>query len=291
MEEFYNKHYKKLMLIPIIMFLIAFLIIFNNYRTTGDIINKDVTLMGGLSIEIYSDKNLDEKSVEKELVNKYPNGDFFVKKLADLSTSRQSGIIIESTNVKEKEIKKTLTDFLKIELTDSKNYFVRETSSSLGQSFYRQMIFTLLLAFLFMMITVFIVYRKVIPTLAIISSPIIDIAVTIAAIDLLNLRISTAGISALLLMIGYGIDTDILLTTKTLKRKDGRVFQRIKASFKTGITMTLTTIFALIFAFFITKSTVIHEMFFILIIGLSQDIISTYVWNAGILRWYLKNED
>jgi preprotein translocase subunit SecF len=92
-------------------------------------------------------------------------------------------------------------------------------------------------------------------------------------------------------MLGYSIDTDVLLTTKVLKRKEGRVFERIKSSFITGVTITLTTLTASIFAILITNSAIIREMFIILVIGLSTDLISTYIMNAGILRWYLKNED
>jgi len=291
MEEFYNKHYKVVLVLPILMILASVLIIFNQYQNTGDIVNKDVSLKGGLSAEIYSEKLIEKSDLENKLRIKFADGEFFIRELSELATEQKNGIIIESSNIKEKELRKALEEILEIKLEDEKNYFARETSPILGERFYKQMILTILLAFLLMTVTVIIIYRKIIPSIAIISSPIIDITVTIAAINLLGFRVTDATIAALLLMIGYGIDTDILLTTKVLKRKEGTVYNRIKGSFFTGFTMTLTTIVALTLGTIVVKSFLLKEMFIVLIIGLSTDIIATYVWNASLLRWYLKDED
>ena len=214
-----------------------------------------------------------------------------IRKTAELSASLQNGIIIESSSVKEPVLKSFLEKTLAIKLDDDKNYFARETSSSLGESFYKQMLYTILIAFLFMAITVFIIYRKFVPSLAIISSPILNMINTVAVIDLLGFTVSEATIAALLLMIGYSVDTDILLTTKVLKMKEGSVFQRMKDSFRTGITMTIATITALVLATLVSKSLVLREMFIVLIIGLLSDVISTYLMNTSMLKWYLKNEN
>src|SRR3989344_2226697 len=286
MEEFYNKHYKVVLVLPIVMILASLHIIFNQYQNTGDIVNKDVSLKGGLSAEIYSEKLIEKSDLENKLRIKFADGEFFIRELSELATEQKNGIIIESSNIKEKELRKALEEILEIKLEDEKNYFARETSPILGERFYKQMILTILLAFLLMTVTVIIIYRKIIPSIAIISSPIIDITVTIAAINLLGFRVTDATIAALLLMIGYGIDTDILLTTKVLKRKEGTVYNRIKGSFFTGFTMTLTTIVALTLGTIVVKSFLLKEMFIVLIIGLSTDIIATYVWNASLLRWY-----
>src|SRR3989344_2980812 len=275
MEQFYNKNYKKLMFIPIIIFSLSILVILNNYNQTGDIVNKDVSLKGGLSIEIYTEKEIiGLDSVKKSLENEFPKGNFLVRKTAELSETSQNGLVIESSDIK-----------------DDENYFVRETSSSLGQSFYRQMLITIIIAFLFMAVTVFIIYRKFIPSIAIIMAPILNMVNTIAVINLLGFVVSEATIAALLLMIGYSVDTDILLTTKVLKKHEGTVFHRMKESFKTGITMTFATITALILATLVSESLVLKEMFIVLIIGLLFDVISTYLMNTALLKIYLKNEN
>ncbi|MEK6936820.1 MAG: hypothetical protein AABW58_01995 [Nanoarchaeota archaeon] len=291
MEQFYNKHFKKLMLIPILLFIFSILIILNHYNNTGDIVNKDVSLKGGLSIEIYTNEAEDLNLIKKALEDKFPSGNFIVRRTAELSETSQNGLIIESSNIKEPDLKPFLEKTLNIKLSDDKNYFVRETSSSLGQSFYKQMLSTILIAFLFMSITVFIIYRKFIPSVAIIMSPILNMINTIAVINLLDFVVSEATIAALLLMIGYSVDTDILLTTKVLNRKEGTVFQRMKDSFDTGITMTFATVTALVLATLVSKSLILREMFIVLIVGLLFDVVSTYLMNTALLKIYLKNEN
>ena len=82
MEEFYNRNYKKLLFIPILLLVLSLIIIGNNYRKTGDIINKDVSLKGGLSIEFYSDNIKKEsfKNLEEELKKKFEGKDLFIRK-------------------------------------------------------------------------------------------------------------------------------------------------------------------------------------------------------------------
>lgn len=293
LEIFYNKNYKKLFLIPVLLLIISLSIIFNHYQKTGDIVTKDVSLKGGLSIEIYSEKPIPEEAFQKlesDLNLQFQNKDYFIRKLIEFSTSQLTGIIIESSDIKESEIKPLIEKNLNIVLSSDKNYFVKETSSTLGKSFYNQMLTTILAAFAFMSITVLIIYRKLVPSLAIILAPILNMINAIAFIDLIGLRVSDATVAALLLMIGYSVDTDILLTTKVLKRVEGTIFERMYSSFITGITMTAAAVIALILASLVANSFVLKEMFLVLIIGLSSDVISTYLMNAGLLRWYLRNE-
>ena len=269
MEKFYNENYKKLFLVPIILLLISLLIILNFYQKTGDIINKDVALKGGLNMEIKdpSVNSIGTEDLKQRLETKFPTWDFFIRDLEDFATSEKIGVTIESSGVNESQLKSEIENILNVKLIESKNLLVGRTSPSLGESFYKQMLMTLLIAFLFMAITVFLIYRKIIPSLAIVLAPILNTINTIAFIDLAGFRVSDATIAALLLMIGYSVDTDVLLTTKVLKTKEGSVFQRMLSSFKTGITMTSASVVSLFLAFLVAKSFILKEMFIILIIG------------------------
>ena len=107
----------------------------------------------------------------------------------------------------------------------------------------------------------------------------------------MGIKISSAGIAAFLMVIGYSIDTDILLTTKVLRSKMGTLFERIKSAFKTGITMTITTFIALLVAFMFTNSATLKQMFGIILIALIIDFISTWVMNTSLLVWYVKKNE
>jgi len=107
---------------------------------------------------------------------------------------------------------------------------------------------------------------------------------------MLGIKVSTAGIVAFLMLIGYSVDTDILLTTRMLKRKEGTLNKRIYAAFKTGITMTLTSLLAMLIAFLMVKSfsAVLAQIFLVLVIGLAFDLLNTWITNVSILKWYVE---
>ena len=139
-----------------------------------------------------------------------------------------------------------------------------------------------------MALVVLIIFRTPIPSIAVILSAFADIVFTIVVINLLGINLSIGGIVALLMLIGYSVDTDILLTTRILKKKEGSLNERMFGAFKTGLTMTLTSIAAISIALVIiySFSETLRQIFTILLIGLGFDIFNTWITNASILRWY-----
>jgi preprotein translocase subunit SecF len=148
-------------------------------------------------------------------------------------------------------------------------------------------------AFLFMSITVFIIFRNFIPSMAVILAALSDIIIAMGGMSLFGIPLSLASVGALLMLIGYSVDTDILLTTRLLKRKEGTITERAIDAMKTGITMSVAAIAAmtvlyLVTVFLIPQAEVLSNIAAVLIIGLVADIIATWLMNLGILRWYLE---
>jgi preprotein translocase subunit SecF len=170
-------------------------------------------------------------------------------------------------------------------------YSVEVMGPSLGQSFFKQTLIAVALAFLFMSIVVFVTFRNLLPSSFVILCAVSDIISTIAAIDVLGVKLSTAGVAALLMLIGYSVDTDILLTTKVLKRKEGTIFHRTVDTMRTGLLMSLTAFGASMAGYFYTQSDVVKQIMLVISIGTIFDIIYTWVQNAGILRWYLESKE
>lgn len=281
--EFYHKNHRKLLLIPLAMVVIALVLIFVQYQKTGDIALKDVSLSGGITATVYSDKVVDVEDLEAYL-NKNV-GESSVRVLSEFGSSKPLGLIVETADLDDKLLESELEKYLGFELTQN-NLSMEIVGSGLGQSFYRQMLIAILFSFILMAVVVFVTYRTVIPSLAVVFAAFMDIIVTLAIVNLIGIKLSAAGISAFLLLIGYSIDTDILQTTRVLKRKEGTPFDRMKSSVKTGLTMTLAAIVALTAGYFISTSFVMKEMFSIIIIGLLVDIIATYLMNSSILLSY-----
>jgi len=129
-----------------------------------------------------------------------------------------------------------------------------------------------------------------IPSLAVILSAFSDIIITLAIVNIVGMKLSTAGIAAFLMLIGYSVDTDILLSTKVLKTREGSILNRIFIAMKTGLTMSVTTMAAITVALIFAQSEVLKQIMTILLIGLLIDLINTWIQNAGILRWYMEKK-
>ncbi len=270
---------------PLILVILALAVLVFNWNTTGDFIDKDVSLTGGTTATIYTTDLFPD--LEDSLTELFPNSDFFVRTLDEFGSDDQVGIVVEVADVDALDLEAALESILGFELNEN-NFSVEFVGSSLGESFYRQMLLAILLSFLFMALVVFITFRMAVPSAVVVFAAFADMVCTIAVLSLFNVKLSTAGIAAILLLIGYSIDTDILLTTKILKRKEGSIFDRLYSSMQTGLTMTATTVVALSVAYVASTSLVLQQMFMIIIIGLFFDVIMTYSMNAGVLVWYAK---
>lgn len=130
--------------------------------------------------------------------------------------------------------------------------------------------------------------RYSVPSAAVILAAMSDILVTLAVVNIIGIKISTAGIAAFLMLIGYSVDTDILLSTRVLKHKKGVVYDRVISSLKTGIIMSLTSIAAAFVGLLISQSETIRQIMLIILIGLMTDIVMTWIQNTSIIRGYAK---
>ena len=278
--EKYDKNYKKLLVIPIVMLMLSIGVISYKYSTTGDFVDKDISLKGGITITAPY-KDIDVPNLNAYLSSEFPGSDISIRTLTKLGEKTE--LAISSSDIGSNE----LLNSLKARLGDL-DYGVEEMGSSLGKSFFRETFIAILFAFLFMGIVIFFYFRQPIPSLAIVLSAFSNMVVTLAVINLMGVKLSTAGVAAFLMLIGYSVDTNILLSTNVLKRKGGEVIDRIFNGMKTGLAMTSTTVTAIVIAYIFSQSSALSQIMLILIIGLLMDVLNTWVQNAGILRLYLE---
>lgn len=280
-KSWYDKNYKLILLVPIIITILCLIYIGFFYSKNNDFINKDVSLSGGTTITLTFEVTQETLEPLKQEFS-----DISFRKLTDLTTGKQLALIIESSASSE-ELKPAIEQILNIKLT-SANSSIEFTGPSLSQGFYKQLITALIISFILMSIVIFVLFRTFIPSIAVIFAAFSDIVMPLALLDYLGIKISAAGIAAFLMLIGYSVDTDILLTTRALKKREGTLNQRIYGAFKTGITMTLTALAAILPAFFIVTGLPdsFRQIFLILAMGLFADIINTWLTNTGIIKWY-----
>lgn len=124
------------------------------------------------------------------------------------------------------------------------SFSFREVGPSLSKFFLEKAREILLYSFILAAIVVFIIFRNVVPSLAVIIGAVVDIVITLGAMSLFNIPLTLASIAGLLMLIGFSLDTDVMLTMRVLKRKEGSASQRTFNAFKTGALMNLATISA-----------------------------------------------
>ena len=281
-RNWYDRYYKLLLLPPVVLFIVCLVYLSVFYSQNGDFVYKDSSLSGGTTITI----NADIDSVDLENALKDESLDVRTRTITDISTGKHIAVLIDSSASPE-QLKPEIEKFLGYPLT-AENSSTEFSGSALGENFYKQLITAIIISFILMSIVIFILFRTFIPSIAVVFAALADIVMTVAIVDFLGIRLSAAGIAAFLMLIGYSVDTDILLTTRVLKKKGDSVNQRIYSSFKTGIFMTITALAAVLPAFFIVTGLPdsFRQIFLILAFGLCADIINTWLTNASIIKWY-----
>lgn len=267
--------YKPLIAIPVVITIIALLLI----ATMG--LNQGIELKGGTVAVIQLDKSVSQNELQSIISAGLPNQTVDVKSI----TNNQATVDIVGD-----------TDVVKLSSTLNGTGTItsyKSVGAVLSQQAMTQIYYALAFAFIFMSITVFIIFRDVVPSLAVIFAALSDIIIAVGGMSLFGIPLSIASVGALLMLIGYSVDTDILLTTRILKRKEGTVTQRAIEAMKTGLTMAAAAIGSmvalyLVVVFMIPAAQTLADIAAVLIIGLIADIMATWLMNLGILRWYVE---
>lgn len=282
----YDKHYKKLLILSFLLLFACIAVLIMHKAQTGEFVAKGVSLKGGLTVTILV-QQADIHALQQALSSQFPKADINVRSMTEAGELK--ALIIEASDIGEDELVAAVSS-QGIPMRQGE-FSIETMGSSLGQSFYRQTIIAVIVAFIFMSIVVFVTFRNLLPSSFVILCAVSDILSTIAALDVLGVKLSTAGVAALLMLIGYSVDTDILLTTKVLKRKEGTIFQRTVGTMRTGMLMSLTAFGAAMAGYFVTQSDVVKQIMLVISIGMVFDVVYTWIQNAGILRWYLERKE
>jgi preprotein translocase subunit SecF len=272
--ERFLESYKPLIIIPVVITIIAIILAL----TIG--LEEGIELKGGTTVVVHLEKPISQGEL-KALIS-----DGISNQQVDVMVSKNQATVEIAGNVDVVELSSVL------EGTGTISSY-RSVGPVLGKESMTQIYYALAFAFIFMSITVFIIFRDFVPSIAVITVALSDIIIAIGGMSLFGIPLSVASVGAILMLIGYSVDTDILLTTRILKRKEGTITQRAITAMKTGLTMAVTSISSmvtlyLVVIFLIPSAQTLADIAAVLIIGLTADILTTWLMNLGILRWYLE---
>jgi len=265
---------KQLVIIPLVLLVISLVILGFNLATTGMPLTPGMEFAGGYSYSVTTTQADDQIH---SVFTDYP-------------------LVSIKEGINGKLLQFGPMDQAKLDSLQGvveKNYPVHESMASIdptfGKSNQSMAVIALILSFIGMSIVVFISFRTFVPSCAVVLSAFADMAMTAAAMSVLGLTLTLGTTAALLMLIGYSVDSDILLTTRVLKRQ-GKLNEKLAGAFHTGIIMTSTT-FAAAVAMFIVSwlggVEILWEISAVLLIGLVADVMNTWLTNVGILKWYV----
>ncbi|MFH1630638.1 MAG: preprotein translocase subunit SecF [Candidatus Aenigmatarchaeota archaeon] len=270
-----DRYWKPLTFVTIIILILSSTLLIYNQATTDSILKRDVELSGGKQITV--EMFLCSCSLE-EIRTTIPEVD--VRMVGNSLTASFD------SDLDENDIQSRLTD-LGVTGIYSKKYI----GPSFSDAQWRVAQLAVVVAFILMSIVIFVLFRTFVPSVGVILAAVTDIVVCMSILSLMDVRLSLPVLAALLMLIGYSVDTDVVLTTELLKTKGKDINGRIRDAMKTGLTMTLCALAALLAMYFVSQDPTLQQISFVLIIGLCVDIPATWLTNTGILRWYVRRKE
>lgn len=264
---------KKMMAVPAALFGVALVIVIITFIMTGMPVTPGIDFAGGTAVTIYTDDS-------KEEIEAYFEG----YDLKSIEEGISGGYYLKFGPMSNEEMM-AFNDYILAGYPDAG---IDQIGANFGATLQAQAMLALLFAFLGMAVVVFIAFRKLLPALTVVFAGIADITITAACMNIFGIELSLATTAALLMLIGYSVDSNILMTTKVLKRQ-GDLAEKMEGAFHTGFIMTSTTFCAILAMFIVSligNVPTLYTISAVLLIGLICDLIFTWGFNAGMLRLY-----
>lgn len=274
-----NRYPPKLMVtIPLIVLLLALATLGVNTALTGMPVTPGMDFAGGTAVTVFTTDTPDQITAA---FAGYP--------LIDVESGINNGKYVKFGPMEDAQFR-SLSALILEKYPDAK---IDQIGASFGATLQEQAVIAMVFSFILMAIVVFVVFRIFVPSLAVILSAFSDIVIAAALMNVFGIPLSLATTAALLMLIGYSVDSDILLTNRVLKRQ-GNLADKMAGAFTTGFIMTSTAIAAAIAMWVVSlvgQVEIIHQISTVILFGLVADIFNTWVLNAGILRWYLEGRE
>ena len=270
-----NKYTPRQMItLPLVLLLIAGMVLGYTTLTTGLPLQPGIDFAGGTAVTVFTS---DSRETIEATFSGYP--------LISVGEGIGNGKYIQFGPMDDAQYQ-SLIVLINERYPDAK---LDQIGEMFGKTLQRQAFFAVLLSFIGMSIVVLIAFRSLVPAGAVVLAAFSDIVITAAIMNVIGIPLSLGTTAALLMLIGYSVDSDILLTTRVLKRR-GKLDEKLSGAFRTGIIMTTTTLSAVAAMWVVSTAgqiQIISEIASVLLIGLFVDLMNTWMLNAGILKEYV----
>jgi preprotein translocase subunit SecF len=276
--SFIENNYKKFLLLSISLFAIFIGIILFNYFKYGYIINKSITISGGYVTLINNNYNLTNTEIQN-ILNQMNITDYVLYSTPNI-------IYIESRDrINGTLLINLLNQYYNISIQPS-DISIQQYSSLVGDLIFNQFLFFVILAMILAAFVIFIAFRVSNTTLNIISTILFDIIGLLAVLSITKYPIGANGFIAMLMILGFAIDNNVVLSTNMIKEKDKPFIERIKMSFRVGVLMEIIALYTLLLLYFIVPDPSVNEFAFVLSTATILDLIYYLIGNIPLYKYF-----
>ncbi len=271
--EDYNN--RQLVAIPLAALGVALAIILGAFLLTGSPVSLGLDFTGGTELRMTADD-----ASQSDIEAAFADAGIGVESVRSVGTANSYIVTTQETDTQaiEDVAQEVGTE---VESIDSR-------SASFGSDTQREALLGVVIAFAGMSVLVGLIFRTFVPSIAVVISAFSDIVIPVALMNVLNIELSLGAVAALLMIIGYSVDSDILLNNHVLRRHGG-FYESAYRAMRTGVSMTLTSIAAMATMFLVSwylAIPLLDDIALILVFGLTADLMNTYMMNMSLLRWY-----
>ncbi|WP_222916342.1 protein translocase subunit SecF [Natrinema sp. SYSU A 869] len=267
---------RQLAAVPLAVLAVALLVLVGSFLVLGSPVPMGMDFAGGAELTVQTSTPQDDIDAA------------FDQNAEVRSTGGDNQYIVQFT---ESDLD-TLRSQAESNLEPDGNADIVQSASATGATFSQENQWTamlgLVVAFVGMSAIAFILFRTFVPSIAIVISAFSDLVIPLAFMRLTGIPLSLGTVAGLLMLIGYSVDSDILLNNHILRRSGG-FYESTHRAMRTGVTMTVTSMAAMFVmgvAAFVLGIDLLASIGIILFVGLAADLMNTYMLNLSLLRWY-----
>jgi len=280
--------YDKYFVIPVTLILLAAGVLFYNFATTGEFLEKGTDFAGGTEITFEVEEDFTANEIEEVFSNAGRQGSTALTQ----DTGERTLLLVQvpPPDMEQSEALRIMEEAGYNAEIDGFN----SISASVSGQFFQQAQFAFILAFTIMSVVIFYAFKDFTPSIAVVFAAGGDILIAAAGMSLIGVPLSLGSLAALLMLIGYSVDTDIVLSTRVLKMNRGTMKSRMWSSMKTGLTMSSGGIAGFAVLYLVSTSIVgpseLSNIAAVMVIGLLADIPLTWLGNTVILKKYAEGD-
>ncbi|MBR9689427.1 MAG: hypothetical protein GOV01_00820 [Candidatus Altiarchaeota archaeon] len=275
-SDWYSIHYKSLMVIPLIVFIISASVFYMNYSKTGEFFKKDIDLSGGTVVTVYT------TSYEPGLKEYFALKDWALREIKAYDSGDLIAVAIEvgPESTEEEVVGEVNQTFPGLE------YDVKSVGPAMGESFMKGATLSVILSFLLMGLILAVIFRKFIVAFTVILSGFLNVFEAAVFMTVFGVKLAPHTIGALLMLMGWSVDSEVLFDNKILKNSEGDPKKRAMVAMKTAMTMSAAIFASLSALFFLSTSSLIKDIALVMMLGAVFDIINTWFQSLSMVLWY-----